>query len=79
MNSYSKYPKAATLFAKFATSDEMLEKRYEMTSQLPPAIALLESKEIQEESNNLAFLNQAQYAISMPNIPAMKLYGVEWK
>ena len=36
VNSYSEYPKAATLFAKFATSDEMLLKRYEMTNQLPP-------------------------------------------
>jgi len=72
VNSYSKYPQAATLFAQFATSDEMLEKRFEMTGQLPPALALLESKAIQEDPHNLAFLDQAQYAISMPNIPEMQ-------
>ena len=73
VNSYSKYPKAATLFAQFATSDEMLLKRYEMTNQLPPAIALLESEEIKENEYNIAFLEQAQYSISMPNIPAMEV------
>ncbi|WP_318617997.1 maltose ABC transporter substrate-binding protein [Sporosarcina sp. YIM B06819] len=73
VNSYSKYPKAATTFAKFATSDEMLLKRYEITNQLPPVIALLENKEIKENEFNIAFLNQAQHAISMPNIPAMEL------
>jgi arabinogalactan oligomer/maltooligosaccharide transport system substrate-binding protein len=36
VSSFSKYPKAATLLAEFATSDEMLMKRYEMTGQLPP-------------------------------------------
>ncbi|MBW8349939.1 maltose ABC transporter substrate-binding protein [Bacillus sp. IITD106] len=72
VNSYSKYPMAATLFAKFATSDEMLLKRYQMTNQLPPSLALLESPEIKEDAYMLAFLDQAQYSISMPNIPEME-------
>jgi arabinogalactan oligomer/maltooligosaccharide transport system substrate-binding protein len=72
VNAYSDYPKAATLFAKFATSDEMLEERYEITGQLPPTFALLESDTLKEDVYNLAFLEQAQYSVSMPNIPAMQ-------
>ncbi|WP_062109316.1 sugar ABC transporter substrate-binding protein [Bacillus niameyensis] len=72
VNSYSEYPRAATLFAKFATSDEMLLKRYEMTSQLPPSLALLEDEKIKSNPNMLAFLDQAQYSVSMPNIPEMQ-------
>lgn len=73
VNSYSKYPKAATLLAKFATSDEMLLKRYEITNQLPPSKTLLESEEIKKNEYNIAFLEQAQYSISMPNIPQMEV------
>lgn len=72
VNSYSEYPKAATLFAHYATSDEMLLKRFEMTSQLPPSNELLENEKIKEDPNMLAFLEQAQYSVSMPNIPEMQ-------
>jgi arabinogalactan oligomer/maltooligosaccharide transport system substrate-binding protein len=72
VNAYSEYPKAATLLAKFATSDEMLEKRYEITGQLPPTFTLLESDTLKEDVYNLAFLDQAQYSVSMPNIPEMQ-------
>ncbi len=33
---------------------------------------MLESQEIKENEYNIAFLKQAQHAISMPNIPAME-------
>ena len=33
---------------------------------------MLESKEIQDDEYSLAFMEQAQYSISMPNIPAME-------
>ncbi|MBD8069544.1 maltose ABC transporter substrate-binding protein [Bacillus sp. PS06] len=72
VNAYSEYPKAATLFAKFSTSDEMLLKRYEMTGQLPPSNALLDNETIKADELNLAFLEQAQHSVSMPNIPAMQ-------
>lgn len=36
VSSYSEYPEQAKAFAKFITSKEMLEKRYEMTDQIPP-------------------------------------------
>lgn len=72
VNAYSKYPKAASLLAKFATSDELLEKRFEMTGQLPPSIALLDSEIIKQDPVSQGFLNQAQYAVPMPNIPEMQ-------
>lgn len=72
VNAYSDYPKAATLLAQFATTDEMLLKRYEMTGQLPPSNALLENETIKSDKLNIAFLEQSQYSISMPNIPAMQ-------
>jgi arabinogalactan oligomer/maltooligosaccharide transport system substrate-binding protein len=72
VNAYSKYPQAATLLAKFATSDEMLLKRYELTGQLPPSNALLENETIKADELNHAFLEQAQYSISMPNITEMQ-------
>lgn len=72
VNAYSKYPKAATLFAQFATTDEMLLKRYEITGELPPSNALLEEETIKSDKLNVAFIEQLKYSISMPNIPAMK-------
>ncbi|MGM0878366.1 MAG: sugar ABC transporter substrate-binding protein [Bacillota bacterium] len=72
VNAYSKYPQAATLLAKFATSDEMLLKRYELTGELPPSNALLENETIKADEFNHAFLEQAQYSISMPNITEMQ-------
>jgi arabinogalactan oligomer/maltooligosaccharide transport system substrate-binding protein len=72
VNSYSKYPQAATLLAKFATSDEMLLKRFELTGQLPPSNALLENETIKADKLNHSFLEQAQHSIPMPNIPEMQ-------
>lgn len=71
INSYTKYPVAATLFAQFATSEEMLLKRFEITGQIPPRISLLENETIKNDEISTAFLEQAQYAVPMPNIPEM--------
>nr|WP_082891902.1 maltose ABC transporter substrate-binding protein [Sutcliffiella horikoshii] len=73
VNSYTKYPDAAALYAKFATSEEMLEKRFEMTSQLPPHLALLESDVILSDPILSGFLEQAQYSVPMPNISEMEV------
>lgn len=72
VNAYSKYPKAATLFAKFATSDEMLLKRFDLTGELPPSKDMLENEKIKSDELKLPFLEQAQYAEPMPNIPEMQ-------
>ncbi|CCQ98360.1 Extracellular solute-binding protein family 1 [[Clostridium] ultunense Esp] len=71
VNAYTKYPNAASLLAKFATSDEMLLKLYEMTGMLPPKKALLDNDEIKNNEISKGFLEQAQYAVPMPNIPQM--------
>lgn len=72
VNSYSKYPKAATLLAQFATSKEMLEKRFELTGQIPPHKDLLESDKIKADPYAMAFLEQANSAVPMPNISQMQ-------
>jgi arabinogalactan oligomer/maltooligosaccharide transport system substrate-binding protein len=72
VNAYSKYPQAATLLAKFATSDEMLLKRYELTGQLPASNGLVENETIKSNELNSAFLEQAKYSIPMPNITEMQ-------
>lgn len=71
VNAYTKYPNAAALLAKFATSDEMLLKLYEMSGMLPPKTALLENDEIKNNEVAAGFLEQAKYAVPMPNIPQM--------
>jgi len=71
VNAYSKYPKAATLLAQFASSEEMLMKRFEMTGQIPPQKALLESDAVQSDEYVKAFSEQLQHSTPMPNIPAM--------
>ncbi|MCH1626145.1 sugar ABC transporter substrate-binding protein [Ferdinandcohnia quinoae] len=72
VNAYSKYPKAATLLAQFATSEEMLAKRFEITGQIPPHKALLENDALKADEYAMAFLEQAQSAVPMPNIPEMQ-------
>lgn len=71
VNAYTKYPEAASLYAKFATSEEMLLKRFEITGELPPRKSLLENEIIKNDEIAAAFLTQAQSAVPMPNIPEM--------
>lgn len=75
VSSYANYPQAAQLFAEFATSDEMLLKRFELTRQIPPVKALMEADEIKNDEMVAPFLEQAKYAVPMPSIPEM---GVVW-
>lgn len=72
VNSYTKYPEAASLYAQFATSEEMLLKRFEMTGQLPPRTALLDNPTLKNDEIAAAFLTQASSAVPMPNIPEMQ-------
>ncbi len=71
VNAYSKYPNAASLFAKFASNQANLLKFYEMAGMLPPRTALLNDPKIKNDPVSAGFLNQAQYAVPMPNIPEM--------
>ena len=72
INTYTDYPNAAKLLAKFLTSKESLLKRYEMTGQLPPRNDLLEVPEIKDDPVNSGFLEQAVYSEPMPTIPHMQ-------
>ncbi|MGL5230086.1 MAG: maltose ABC transporter substrate-binding protein [Cetobacterium sp.] len=74
VSSYTKYPKAAQLFAEFATSDEMLKKRYEMTKQIPPTKAITELKELSENEYVNPILEQAMHSTPMPSISEMGLF-----
>jgi arabinogalactan oligomer/maltooligosaccharide transport system substrate-binding protein len=73
VNANSKFPKAASLYAKFATSKEMLLKRYEMTNQIPAHNGLLEEEKIKKDEVATAYLEQAKSAVPMPSIPEMQL------
>lgn len=72
VSSYSKYPKAATLFAKFATSTDSLKARYAADGQLPVATALLDDPTIKSNAEVQAFLQQATHSTPMPNLTAMQ-------
>lgn len=75
ISAYTKYPNAAQLFAEFATTDEMLLKRFELTKQIPPVKALMENEAIKNDATVAPFLAQAQFAVPMPSIPEM---GTVW-
>lgn len=76
VSTYTKYPQAAQLFADFATSDEMLLKRYEMTKQIPPVKALAERDEISKDPFVFPILLQSVQSTPMPSIPQM---GLLWE
>ncbi|MCU6712889.1 maltose ABC transporter substrate-binding protein [Paenibacillus sp. J5C_2022] len=71
VNSYTKYPAAAKLFAAFATKQSNLMKRFEMTKQLPPGKASLDDPMMKKDANAAAFLEQAKHSTPMPSIPEM--------
>ncbi|MFD2672326.1 sugar ABC transporter substrate-binding protein [Marinicrinis sediminis] len=73
VNAYSEYPEAASLYAKFATSEDMLLKKYELSGQLPPRKSLLENEQIKSDEIASGFLAQASSAVPMPNIPQMSV------
>lgn len=75
VSAYSKYPNAAQLFADMVTSEDMLLKRFQSTSQIPPMLALMDAPEIKGNEFVAPFLEQAQFAVPMPSIPQM---GLVW-
>lgn len=76
VSTYTQYPQAAQLFADFATSDEMLAKRYEFTKQLPPVNALAKKDEIANDPFVFPILLQSANSTPMPSIPQM---GLVWE
>lgn len=71
VNSYTEYPNAAKLLAQFLTSKEKLAGRFKSIGQVPPRKDLLDDPSIKGDPISAAFLEQAQYAQAMPNIPEM--------
>ncbi|MDK8183871.1 maltose ABC transporter substrate-binding protein [Paenibacillus sp. UMB4589-SE434] len=75
VNSYTEYPAAAKLFARYVTSQENGKKRFEMTRQLPARKDLMAEPTIAQDANIMAFLEQAEHSTPMPSIPEM---GTVW-
>lgn len=63
VSSYSEYLEEAKEFAKFITSKEMLQKRFEMTDQIPPRNDIQINDEYSKE-----IAKQLQYSKPMPTI-----------
>lgn len=69
VSSYTNYPEEAMEFAKFITSKEMLQKRFEMTDQIPPR------NDIQIENPlTQGIVNQLKYSKPMPTITQLGTY-----
>lgn len=69
VSSYSEFPEEAKAFAKFMTSKEMLEKRFDITDQIPPRKDFVTNNEL---SNGIKA--QLEYATPMPTIPQLGTY-----
>lgn len=69
VSAYSENPDAAKKFAKFITSKEMLQRRFEITDQIPP-IKGFDSKDPNARTVN----EQLAYATPMPTIPQLGTY-----
>ncbi|CAM3446020.1 extracellular solute-binding protein [Marinicrinis lubricantis] len=72
VSSFSKYPNAAKLFIHFVTSQEAMEKNYEMAGIIPARNGMEESAIIQQNPLNLAFLEQFKTSQAMPAIIEMR-------
>ncbi len=68
ISAFTKYPNASKLFLEFATSNEMLLKRFEITNQLPPVKELAEVEAISGNEFIAPFLEQSKEAVPMPSI-----------
>ena len=69
VSSYSQYPEAAKSFAKFLTSKKALEKRFEITSQIPPRKDIDTNTPL---SNPIK--EQLKTSTPMPTIPQLGTY-----
>ena len=69
VSAYSDHPAQAAAFAEFICSKEILEKRYELTKQIPPRKDI----SIKDPLSN-GILAQAKFATPMPSIPEMGTY-----
>lgn len=75
VSTYSKYPKAAQLFANYLTTDEMLNLRYKMTKSVPPVENLMKDISANADEAIRAIIKQGYSSDAMPSIPEM---GYVW-
>ena len=69
VSSYSQYPEAAKSFAKFLTSKKALEKRFELTGQIPPRNDTTTNTPLSNP-----FKEQLKTSTPMPTIPQLGTY-----
>jgi arabinogalactan oligomer/maltooligosaccharide transport system substrate-binding protein len=71
VSSFTKFPNAAKLFAKFLLSEEGIKILYETRGELPTNKKLQEADFIKADVHLAGIAKQAQYAMPMPFIPEM--------
>lgn len=71
VSTYSKYPKAAKLFAQMATSDDMLNLKMKMQSMVPVSKSLLSSDYVKNNEILSALADSAKTCIPSSNIAEM--------
>ncbi|WP_339278576.1 maltose ABC transporter substrate-binding protein [Paenibacillus sp. FSL W8-1187] len=71
VNSFSKYPNAARLFAHFTSTKEAQLKNFEMTGALPANKEAANDPSVQSNEIVKGFLDQFNQSTPMPSIPEM--------
>lgn len=71
VNSFTKYPNAAKLFANFASSKDAQLILNEKVGAIPTNLEALESDQIKNDPFVVAFAEQAKNSMPMPAIPEM--------
>ncbi|RIX60430.1 maltose ABC transporter substrate-binding protein [Paenibacillus nanensis] len=71
VNSYSKYPNAARLFARFASTKEAQLKDFEITGAIPANTEATADPSVQNNEIVKGFVEQFNQSTPMPSIPEM--------
>lgn len=71
VNSYTKYPNAAKLFAEFASTKEAQLKNYELTGVVPANKEAAADSKVASDPFTVAVLEQFKNSYPMPAIPEM--------
>jgi arabinogalactan oligomer / maltooligosaccharide transport system substrate-binding protein len=71
VNSFTKYPNAAKLFAHFATTKEAQLENFKLTGALPSNKAAADDPSIKNDEITSGFLEQLKNSQAMPSIPEM--------
>ncbi len=71
ISSYTEYPDAAMLLAKFLTDEEAMTLLYETKNEIPASIIGQEFEFVTSDEHLQGVLEQTQYSLPMPYIPEM--------